>query len=166
MDPSIAKEIESFRRMTVAELKTRYAELFGEPSPSSNRAHLFRRVAWRLQARAGGELSERARQRAAALAEDADLRWRAPRSFWRTLDQQTSPGVRRDPRLPLPGAVLTRVYQQQSIAVKVLETGFDYNGKVYASLSAVAYQITGTRWNGFLFFGLHRGKRHGRTQNG
>jgi hypothetical protein len=45
--------------------------------------------------------------------------------------------------------------------VKVLETGFEYNGAVYASLSAVALQITGTRWNGFLFFGIHKGARRG-----
>ena len=65
MDPSVKSEIESLRRATVKELKIQCRELFGEDSPSSNRAHLFRRVAWRLQARARGELSERALQRAA-----------------------------------------------------------------------------------------------------
>jgi hypothetical protein len=55
-------------------LRARFEELFGEESRSSNHAHLFRRIAWRLQANAEGDLSERARKRALELAEDAGLR--------------------------------------------------------------------------------------------
>lgn len=160
MDPILEKEIESLRHAKVTTLKTRYRQLFGEESPSSNRAHLFRRLAWRLQAQALGDLSERAHQRAAELADDAELRRRAPRSFWHALEAPKT-GPHRDPRLPEPGTVLTRLYQQRSIEVKVLETGFEYNGKTYSSLSAIASQVSGTRWNGFLFFGLNQGKRHG-----
>ena len=118
-------------------------------------------MAWRLQAQTLGDLSERARQRAAELADDAELRRRAPRRFWDALNARSTGTPRRDPRLPAPGTVLTRVYQQRSIEVKVLETGFEHSGKMYASLSAVAYQVTGTHWNGFLFFGLNKGKHHG-----
>jgi len=60
-------------------------------------------------------------------------------------------------RLPKAGTRLTRSYQQRSIEVQVLEIGFEYNGVVYASLSAVARQVTGTRWNRFLFFGIQKG---------
>jgi hypothetical protein len=67
-------EIERLRQLKVKALKARYQDLFGEPSPSSNRAHLFRQIAWRLQARAEGDLSERARQRAEQLAGDAEVR--------------------------------------------------------------------------------------------
>ncbi len=73
MDPELEKEIERLRQSKVKALQKRYRELFGEDSPSSNRAHLFRRVAWRLPARESGELSERAQQRAAELADDAEL---------------------------------------------------------------------------------------------
>jgi DUF2924 family protein len=161
MDPALQQEIETLRQATVGVLKARYRELFGEDSPSSNRAHLFRRVAWRLQARALGELSERARQRAAELADDAELRRRAPRGFWGTLDHRNTAGPPRDPRLPEPGCVLTRVYRQRSVEVRVLEQAFECEGQTYSSLSALAHKITGTRWNGFLFFGLNRGKHHG-----
>ena len=160
MDPELEKEIESLRQSKVKALQARYRELFGEDSPSSNRAHLFRRVAWRLQARGAGELSERAQQRAAELADDAELRRRAPRRFWDSLQQKAS-ATHRDTRLPEAGSRLTRSYQQRTIEVTVLETGFEYNGAVYSSLSAVAHQVTGTRWNGFLFFGIQKGVPRG-----
>jgi hypothetical protein len=161
MDPGLEKEIEHLRHSKVKELQNRYRELFGEDSPSSNRVHLYRRIAWRLQARATGELSERAQQRAAELADDAELRRRAPPSFWRAVEGRTSASNHRDSRLPAPGARLTRSYQQRTIEVLVLETGFEYNGAVYSSLSAVAHRVTGTHWNGFLFFGIHKRARHG-----
>jgi hypothetical protein len=161
MDPGLEKEIECLRHAKVKELQNRYRVLFGEDSPSSNREHLYRRIAWRLQARETGELSERAQLRATELADDTELRRRAPPSFWRAVEGRTAAGVHRDSRLPEPGASLTRSYQERTIEVRVLETGFEYNGAVYASLSAVAHQVTGTRWNGFLFFGIHKRAHHG-----
>ena len=117
--------------------------------------HLFRRVAWRLQARAYRDLSGEARQRAASLADDADLRLRAPRRFWQSLREKNDDArQRRDPRLPPVGTELTRQYQGRPIVVRVVEGGFHYDGQVYGSLSAVAYRVTGTRWNGYLFFRL------------
>jgi len=71
--------ITGLQRLTMHELRVRYAELFGETTAAKNRTWLLRRVAWRLQALAEGDLSERARQRAAELANDADLRTTVPR---------------------------------------------------------------------------------------
>ena len=105
MDPGLQKEIERLRQSKVKELQERYRDLFGEDSRSSNRAHLFRRVAWRLQASGAGELSERAQQRALELADDAELRRRAPRSFWKAMQATTSTGVHRDGRLPEAGSL-------------------------------------------------------------
>jgi Protein of unknown function (DUF2924) len=111
-------------------------------------------IAWRLQAAAEGGLSERARQRALAIASDADLRILPPRgdSF---LNNRRS-----DRRIPPPGAVLQRNFRGASIAVKVLGSGFEYQGRRYGSLSAIATEITGTRWNGLAFFGLTAGRRN------
>src|SRR6478672_8405110 len=101
MDDDLRQEIARLRHGKVKELKVRYRQLFGEESPSSNQRHLFRRVAWRLQARAAGDLSEQARQRAAQLADDVNLRVRAPRDFWRLLEGKSNEAARRrDPRLP------------------------------------------------------------------
>ena len=136
-------------------LKCRYRELFGEESRSSNHAHLFRRIAWRLQALSEGDLSERARERATQLASDADVRLRAPRHFWRELDERSRQAAR-DPRLPTEGTILERLYKDRTIRVKILADGFEYEGRIYDSLSSIASSVAGTRWNGFAFFGLNQ----------
>ena len=159
MEEALASEIESVRKLKTKALRARYEELFGEESRSSNHAHLFRRVAWRLQANAEGDLSERARKRALELAEDAALRLRAPRRFWHadgSVGLEPAPRRRRDPRLPPVGTVLKRVYREQAIEVTVLATAFEYQGKQYGSLSLIAQRVTGTRWNGYHFFGLKK----------
>lgn len=155
MDDELRRQIEQLRSAKTKVLKSRYRELFGEEPHSSNQAHLFRRVAWRLQALAEGDLSQRARDRASELAADADLRLRAPRQFWRELDVRARQ-VKRDPRLPAPGTTLQRRYQDRTLSVKVLAEGFEYENKVYDSLSSIASSVTGTRWNGFAFFGLNK----------
>jgi Protein of unknown function (DUF2924) len=154
MNEELRKEIEKLRREKPKALRARHLELFGEESKSSNQTHLFRRIAWRLQALSEGGLTERARDRAAILAVDVDLRLRAPRKFWRELAEPRGPV--RDPRLPDAGTVLQRQYQDRSIAVKILADGFEYDGKTYESLSSIASSVTGTRWNGFAFFGLNK----------
>ncbi|MCA9315209.1 MAG: DUF2924 domain-containing protein [Planctomycetes bacterium] len=65
-----------------------------------------------------------------------------------------APARERDPRLPKPGDLITRTFQDKEIRVQVLDAGFLYDGKTWRSLSAIAKEVTGTSWNGFLFFGL------------
>jgi len=64
------------------------------------------------------------------------------------------PPRERDPRLPRPGAILTRTFENKEIKVEVLDAGFKYDGKTWRSLSAIANEVSGTSWNGFLFFNL------------
>ena len=162
MNDAVRSEIEALRTLTLSGLRVRYLELFGEESRSSNRARLFRRLAWRLQARFEGDLSQGARERAQQLALHADLRLDAPRSFWNEVNaERPNDRPARDPRLPVPGTELTRKHQGHTIQVKVLEHGFEYQGKRFESLSAIAYRATGTRWNGFSFFGLKQEANHG-----
>lgn len=80
-DASVDAQLDALTTMTVTQLRARYAEVFGEPTTSGNKQWLYRRVAWRIQALAFGGLSERARQRAAELARDADVRVQAPRTI-------------------------------------------------------------------------------------
>src|SRR6266849_643317 len=148
---SIWYEIDDLRCKTVAQLQIRYLEVFGEPSRSNHKQFLIRRIAWRLQALAEGDLSERARERALSLARDADLRLSAPQD---SLSMATTAGRHRDARLPAPGTILRRAFRDQNITVHVLEKGFQYEGAVYPSLSSVARHISGTQWNGFSFFRL------------
>ena len=154
------REIDGLRQQTVGQLKVKYRAVFGWESRSNHKQFLLRRIAWRLQANAEGGLSERARQRALALAEEADLRIRAPESF---LKELASPRGKkpRDSRLPAPGQWLRREFQGQTVSVEVLETGFRYQERVYKSLSAVARHVTGVQWNGFSFFHVQgRAERH------
>ena len=160
------REIEELRALKVGALRTKFREVVGEESRSSNRQYLFRRIAWRLQARAEGGLSERARRRALEIADEADLRIRAPDGFFAEVaSHKTGPPAdhgkrQRDWRLPAAGAVLTRQFDNRRIVVTVLENGFEYQSRRYRSLSAIAREVTGTRWNGLLFFGLTE-RRHG-----
>ena len=78
MEVNIVNEVAALQRLSVGQLRQRFAELFGEATNASNRTWLIKRIAWRLQALAEGDLPERARQRAAELARDTDLRLNPP----------------------------------------------------------------------------------------
>lgn len=152
---NVGKEITALKRMTVPALRRKYAEAFGEGTRSRHKEFLIRRIVWRLQANEEGGLSERARQRAKELAADSDVRLTAPRL------KAVDPGgpkkvavirIPDDERLPMPGAILTRRYKGRVIEVRILPDGFEYEGGVFRSLSAVAKKITGTHWNGYHFF--------------
>ena len=146
------------QQMTVSQLQTKFETVFGAAPQSRHREWLIRRIAWRAQANAEGNLSERARRRALELANHADLRVTAPGGMG---DYPKSPkrkrrsqGPRHDDRLPGPGAQITRQYKDQMIVVTVLENGFEFRGEVLLTLTAIAKLVTGSHWNGFHFFGL------------
>jgi len=161
MPNRVKQEIATLQGMTVTELRAKYQRVFGEATRSHNRDHLRKRIAWRVQALAEGGLSERARRRAEELANDADLRMNAPKHPAPTAPGRTRQAtlcVAHHDRLPMPGTVLTRDYRGKTLVVTVLPKGFEYNNKVYRSLTAVAKVVTGTHWNGYHFFGLTRNK--------
>lgn len=161
MSANLAHQIATLRSLTTAQLQTRYAEVFGEETHANHKAWLFKRIAWRLQALALGELSERARLRAAELANDADLRLNPPKPRTSPSAQSSANGqltqTAANSRWPQPGAVLTRHYKGKRLEVTVLAKGFAFEGAVYASLSAVAKAITGSHTSGYLFFRLTKG---------
>jgi len=160
MDEWIYTEIEQLRSLRIQELRARYREVFGEDSRTAHKPHLVRQIAWRLQMQAQGDLSERARRRALEIANDADLKTQVP-PHWagQEPNTQTRRRGRRTGRIPAAGTLLRRVYRDRTVLVKILSDGFEYEGRRYKSLSAVARAATGTRWNGLLFFGLtQRGK--------
>ncbi len=158
MTLDIHKVVNKLGRMTVTQLRERYGEVFGEGARSFNKQHLVKRISWRLQAIQEGDLSERARRRALELANDADLRIRPPASPAEPgVNGGTSTSAFRvepDNRLPMAGTLLKRQYKGRAIQVRVLSRGFEFDGEVYRSLSAVARKVTGAHWNGYHFFGL------------
>jgi len=154
MDSPIEVEVGQLRQMTTAQLRSKYRELFGGDSHSNHKPYLFRRVAWRLQTLAQGGLSERARQYAQNITQDADLRLCPPKNM-ATPPLLVKAVTQVESRLPAAGTVLVRRYKNDTIAVTVLDHGgFQYGERVYKSLSAIAREVTGTQWNGYSFFCL------------
>ncbi|MDL1951780.1 DUF2924 domain-containing protein, partial [Acidobacteria bacterium ACD] len=108
---------------------------------------------YRIQELAEGGLSPRALDRIDQLNRLAPPPWRRPAGGAHgPAAQPTLAPPARDPRLPSPGTVLTRLHRGVEHRVTVLADGFEYRGERYRSLSAIARRITGTPWNGFLFF--------------
>ena len=145
-------EIMALKNAPVEELLRRYKELYGEDAAGTHKLYLWRKIAYRLQEREQGSLSAKANGRLKTLIEEYDpinnkaLRPDKPVSWL--------PASTKDKRLPIPGTVITKEYKDTKYQVKVLEKGFEYNGKIYKTLSAIAKEITGAHWNGYLFFNL------------
>ena len=166
MTESIASQIQALRMSTVAELRQKHLELFGTETRSRHKDQLFKRLAWRIQELEYGGLSERAKRRAEEIANDLDARFLPPRmprgGKGRPHEIMPAPTPSSGAH-PAPGTILTREYRGEVHQVTALDRGFEYRGKVFRSLSGVAKAITGTQWNGYLFFGLKkRGKPNGR----
>ncbi len=150
---TITQQIHELQDMAVAELVVRYEDLHGKPPRVRNKAFLQRRVAWALQAREFGALSARATKRLDELIAQIDLPLGDP-------GPRRAPSVhRREPKAPLVGTTLIRQWRDQEIRVEVRTNGFEWDDTLYRSLSAVAKAITGTTWNGRLFFGLVQRRR-------
>jgi hypothetical protein len=168
MKRSLKDKIDELSAMGVPALTQRYREVFAAEPPTPRRQFLFRKLAWRLQADEEGGLSQEARELAAAIARDAPLRvrvinnaakLRAGLPTDKSATTTIEPG--HDSRLPMPGGLIVKQFKGETIVVKVTDDGFEYNDRRYTSLSAIAYEITKTKWNGFLFFGLTKEKPHG-----
>ena len=162
MKHEIETEVAGLFTMTTGQVCERYAQLFGEKARTRHKSYLIRRIAWRLQALAEGDLSERARRRAAELANDAEVRVTPPRSpeFRPRLDGDsgTRASVPADRRLPAAGTAIVRKYKGRTLRILVLPNGLEFDGNRYRSLSAVAKAITGSHCNGFRFFKLEDGQ--------
>jgi Protein of unknown function (DUF2924) len=158
MSVNVAKEVAALRKLTMRELRARYAEAYGETTHANNKAWLVKRIVWRQQAKDEGDLTERARRRAAELANDSDLRLSPPRPKATSATTKAPPittiAIASGDRLPPPGTLISREYKGQTLQVTVLADGFEFEGVRYKSLSAVAKAITGQHMNGYLFFRL------------
>ena len=144
------------RDKSLSELKAKYEEIFeGKKAPSNNKLYLWRKIAYRIQELEHGELSTEAQGRIQQLIQEYDpINNKALRSVNTPADKSKKSLSIRDKRLPIPGTIIIKEYKGIKLEVKVLETGFEYNDKVYRSLTAVAKAVTGAHWNGYLFFNL------------
>jgi len=160
-----ARALAALEEMGVNELAEKYREVFGEPPRTRNKEHLRKRIAWRIQENEEGGLSSRALERIEQLAPQAPVRWRQPVVRKDSVNPPPAKpaALARDPRLPPTGTLLRRQHKGVEHSVTVLADGFEYRGEKYRSLSKIARLITGTPWNGFLFF---FGRAHGARAGG
>jgi Protein of unknown function (DUF2924) len=138
MSETVLAQIAALKTKSTPELRDMWRELFGKEPSVLGRRYLEDRLAYRIQELHFGGLSDRARRRLDGLVD------------------QLEPNVarRRDPGRPVAGTRLVREWKNVQHTVEVREHDFEYNGRPYKSLSAVARAIAKSRWNGPLFFGL------------
>lgn len=160
MKPETGLEIAALHDMTIDQLIAKYEDVFDEECRSRHRRYLLRRIAWRLQVNDEGGLSVEARQRAKQLAMNADVRVTAPKpealKTLRRVPPQEDGYTDWDPRLPPPGNYVERLHKGRMVRVLVLTDGFEFEGKRFRSLTAIAKEVSGCSYNGFVFFRLGR----------
>ena len=143
MSDSVLAQLAALKAAPIATLKDRWRELMATEPPAFNRRYLESRLAYRIQELAFGGLKPETLKRLEALGEQLDG------------GNITKRRIRADNR-PIAGTRLIREWQGVEHCVTVQREGFEYQGRPYQSLSAIARAITGTRWNGWVFFGLKR----------
>ena len=144
-EPILAR-LAALKAMSVNELKTEWQAMFDAPAPNNSRTFLEIRLAYRIQELTYGGPDKQTRRLLDLLADEVEG----------TLTRKAQIA---DPRNPVVGTKLIREWDGAAHTVIVLKDGFDWGGQRYKSLSAVARAITGTRWNGYRFFGLRERKR-------
>ncbi|NRA40640.1 MAG: DUF2924 domain-containing protein [Planctomycetes bacterium] len=145
-DPSILKKVAALEHMDLKQLRLYWNELFERDAPKTYKVQFLRkRLAYRIQELAYGGLSDSTKKRIDEIY-----------AVWKS-EQDTKRAVKKK-SLPMTGSIISRDYNGIVYEVKIVEDGFEYLGRKWKSLSAIAREITGTRWNGPAFFGL-RNKR-------
>jgi hypothetical protein len=146
-DP-IPARLAALKTMAVVQLKQQWRELFGTEPPPYNRPFLESRLAYRIQELHFGGLKPETVRRLEQIGEELD---------GGKVDVRRA----RHDRKPIVGTRLVRQWRDTEHVVTVLADGFEWQGRPYRSLSAIARAITGTRWNGPLFFGIANHRRRG-----
>ena len=143
MTDTIVARLAALKATRTPDLRTMWWDLFETDPPRQNRRFLESRLAYRIQELEFGELKPTIVERLVALGEKLD-------------GGNAEVRKRRTDDRPIAGTRLIREYQGIEHCATVLADGFEYQGRPYKSLSAIARAITGTRWNGWVFFGIRR----------
>lgn len=148
-DRTVLARLSALKHMSVRALKDEWQKLFDEAAPNNSRIFLEIRLGYRIQELTYGGPDRETRRMLDLLADEVE-------GLSRRKNQIA------DPRNPVIGTRLIREWDGETHTVTVLKDGFDWRGRKLKSLSAIAREITGTRWNGYRFFGLREIKREER----
>lgn len=146
LDQTVLSRLAALKTFSVKDLKAEWEKLIGTAAPNNSRAFLELRIAYRLQELTYGGPDRETRRMLDLLADEVEGHNRRKHQI-------------ADHRNPVVGTKLIREWDGCEHTVTVLKDGFDWRGRKFKSLSAVAREITGTRWNGYRFFGLRERKR-------
>ena len=146
---SVLRQLAILETMTMEQLREKWRDLYGGKPPGYKRQFLIKRLAYRIQELFYGGLSDTARTRLQQAAQDDPMA---------RMQRRVSGNPRSQVDI-LPGTRFVRIWKDCRYEVLAHENGFEHEGRMFRSLSAVAREITGTRWNGKIFFGLKKGKR-------
>ena len=143
---TVLARLNALKTMSINDLKTEWVRLFDEPAPNNSGPYLRMRLGHRIQELTYGGLSKPAKRMLDLLVDEVE-------------GGKVRKSTITDPRTPVVGTRLIREWDGVEHTITVLKQGFEWQGRHYKSLSAIARAITGTRWNGFRFFGLRSQKR-------
>ena len=154
---SVLRQLAMLKSMNLEQLREKWLDLYGVDPPKYKKQFLIKRLAYRIQELFYGGLSKQAK---------AHLRRVAANDPVATVKRRI-PEERKSNEALLPGTRLVRVWNDRRYEVVAQSEGFEYDGRIFRSLSAVAREITGTRWNGKVFFGLKKvyGRKAGANKN-
>jgi hypothetical protein len=151
----VPAQLAALETMKTSALVAVYRDIYGEPTRTRNVPYLRKRLGYRLQELAYVGLPASALEKIAELGDGIPERWRMRQAEKAGLiEAPPQPAEPRDPRIPPVGTVLRRIHNGITHEVLVCAEGFEHAGTRFKTLSAVAKHITGTPWNGFLFFAL------------
>ncbi len=145
-DGAVLAQLAALQQLSVNELKAKWEQLFGKAAPNNARAFLELRIGYRIQELTYGGLTPETRRVLDLLADEVE-------------GKISRKSMVDDPRNPVIGTRLIREWDGVGHTVTVMRDGYDWQGRRYRSLSAIARAITGTNWNGFRFFGLREKKK-------
>jgi hypothetical protein len=146
VDMTVLARLNALKSMGIPDLKTEWVRLFDAPAPNNSGPYLRMRLGHRMQELTYGGLGKPAKRMLELLVDEVE-------------GGTVRKSMISDPRTPVVGTRLIREWDGVEHTITVLKQGFEWQGRQYKSLSAIARTITGTRWNGFRFFGLRSQKR-------
>ena len=159
-DNSVLKQIADLQNLSYEELCALWRTLYGKDPTATNRPYLIKRLSYRIQELAYGGLSEKARRTMDEILDSQGFDENGGNNDARRTERKRKVGV------PVIGTRLIREWNGREYGAIVVHGGFEYEGRRYKSLTAIATAITGTHWNGRAFFGLkksHEKRKRGRA---
>jgi hypothetical protein len=151
MSENILSQIKNLENLSIKELKDKYHKVFGNGKGiQNNKPYLIKRIAYKIQENALGGLTQDAKAEINRFADEIN----PLQQFKAKVKNDLAETNKKHRKLPLSGSIIRKTYKGNQLEIKVLEKGFEYNGKIYKSISSAAKEISGSHCSGFVFFNL------------